>query len=43
MRDPFAIPFAELPNELIVFPLPGALLLPNGRLPPRLARLPPGR
>lgn len=33
MRDPFAIPFADLPNELIVFPLPGALLLPNGRLP----------
>ena len=33
MRDPFAIPFAELPDELIVFPLPGALLLPEGRLP----------
>jgi hypothetical protein len=33
MRDPFAIPFEELPSELIIFPLPGALLLPNGRLP----------
>jgi len=33
MRDPFAIPFQDLPKELIVFPLPGALLLPNGRLP----------
>ena len=33
MRDPFAIPFSRLPDELIVFPLPGALLLPNGRLP----------
>ena len=33
MRDPFTIPFQDLPKELIVFPLPGALLLPNGRLP----------
>ena len=33
MRDPFDIPFAGLPKELIVFPLPGALLLPQGRLP----------
>jgi len=33
MRDSFAIPFQDLPKELIVFPLPGALLLPNGRLP----------
>jgi Lon protease-like protein len=33
MRDPFDIPFADLPKELIVFPLPGALLLPQGRLP----------
>ncbi len=33
MRDPFSIPFQDLPKELIVFPLPGALLLPNGRLP----------
>jgi Lon protease-like protein len=33
MRDPFDIPFDTLPKELIVFPLPGALLLPRGRLP----------
>jgi hypothetical protein len=33
MGDPFAVAFDELPKELIVFPLPGALLLPHGRLP----------
>jgi Lon protease-like protein len=33
MREPFAIPYEDLPSALIVFPLPGALLLPNGRLP----------
>ncbi len=33
MRDPFALSYEELPRELIVFPLPGALLLPYGRLP----------
>ena len=31
--DPFAPRFEDLPRELIVFPLPGALLLPHGRLP----------
>jgi len=31
--DPFALAFEDLPKELIVFPLPGALLLPHGRLP----------
>jgi len=33
MGDPFAVAFDELPKDLIVFPLPGALLLPHGRLP----------
>ena len=33
MREPFTIAFEDLPKELIVFPLPGALLLPHGRLP----------
>jgi Lon protease-like protein len=33
MGDRFELGFEELPKELIVFPLPGALLLPHGRLP----------
>ncbi len=33
MREPFTVAFEDLPKELIVFPLPGALLLPHGRLP----------
>ena len=30
---PFDPSFAELPREIPIFPLPGALLLPRGRLP----------
>jgi len=33
MDDPFGIAFDELPAEIAVFPLPGVLLLPGGRLP----------
>ena len=33
MRNSLRLPFEELPDELSVFPLPGVLLLPNGRLP----------
>jgi Lon protease-like protein len=33
LDDRFAPAFEDLPRELIVFPLPGALLLPYGRLP----------
>lgn len=32
-RDPFGPGFAELPDELPIFPLSGALLLPGGNLP----------
>ena len=31
--DPFGHPFEGLPREIPIFPLPGALLLPHGRLP----------
>ena len=31
--DPFGIPFGELPENLAIFPLPGAMLLPHGRMP----------
>ncbi len=31
--DPFAPTFEALPDSLPIFPLPGALLLPGGRLP----------
>jgi len=33
MYDPFGLPFDQLPDEISVFPLPGVLLLPKGRLP----------
>ncbi|MFC4351891.1 LON peptidase substrate-binding domain-containing protein [Fodinicurvata halophila] len=33
MRDLFGPGFAELPDSLPIFPLPGALLLPGGNLP----------
>ena len=33
MTEPFGIPFEQLPKELPIFPLPGVLLLPRGRLP----------
>ena len=33
MEHPFKIKFDELPGELNIFPLAGALLLPRGRLP----------
>lgn len=33
MDDPFGLPFEDLPDELSIFPLPGVLLLPGGRLP----------
>ena len=32
-RGPFEPRFSELPNEIPIFPLSGALLLPGGRLP----------
>ncbi len=32
-EDPFGVPFNGLPTELPVFPLPGAMLLPYGRMP----------
>jgi hypothetical protein len=31
--DPFGVPFEGLPENLPVFPLPGAMLLPHGRMP----------
>ena len=31
--NPFAAPFEDLPESLPIFPLPGAMLLPHGRLP----------
>ena len=33
MRNSFTPTFNELPDELPVFPLPGAVILPNGQLP----------
>ena len=33
MRNSLRLSFDRLPGELSVFPLPGVLLLPNGRLP----------
>lgn len=33
MRNSFTPSFNELPDELPVFPLPGAVILPNGQLP----------
>ncbi|MDX2225231.1 MAG: LON peptidase substrate-binding domain-containing protein [Rhodospirillaceae bacterium] len=33
MRSPVETRYEDLPDELAVFPLPGALLLPTGRLP----------
>jgi uncharacterized protein len=33
MRSPVQTRFEDLPEELAVFPLPGALVLPGGRLP----------
>ena len=33
MGDLFSTPFKQLPEELNIFPLAGALLLPRGRLP----------
>lgn len=32
-NDPFRPAFEDLPEEIPIFPLPGALLLPGGRLP----------
>ncbi len=31
--DPFGLPFEGLPENLPIFPLPGAMLLPHGRMP----------
>ena len=31
--DPFGVSFENLPRDLPVFPLPGAMLLPHGRIP----------
>ena len=31
--DPFGLPFEGLPEILPIFPLPGAMLLPHGRMP----------
>jgi uncharacterized protein len=33
LGDPFGLPFENLPNSLPIFPLPGAMLLPHGRMP----------
>ena len=33
MHNVFSIHFADLPDELPLFPLTGAVLLPNGQLP----------
>jgi Lon protease-like protein len=33
MRNRFTHPFSDLPDVLPVFPLPGAVILPNGQLP----------
>ena len=32
-EDPFGVSFEDLPRDLPVFPLPGAMLLPHGRMP----------
>ncbi len=32
-KDPFSIPFENLPQKLPIFPLPGAMLLPHGKMP----------
>ena len=32
-EDPFGVSFENLPRDLPVFPLPGAMLLPHGRMP----------
>ena len=31
--EPFGLPFSSLPKNIPIFPLPGALLLPHGRMP----------
>ena len=31
--DPFGVPFEDFPQNLAIFPLPGAMLLPHGRMP----------
>jgi len=33
MGDPFGLPVEDLPQTLPIFPLPGAMLLPHGRMP----------
>mgnify|MGYP003389224298 CR=1 FL=1 len=33
MESPFDIPFDDLPTDIPIFPLPGAMLLPHGHLP----------
>ena len=32
-EDPFGVSFENLPGDLPIFPLPGAMLLPHGRMP----------
>ena len=32
-KDPFGVPFKDFPKEVPIFPLPGAMLLPHGRMP----------
>ena len=32
-KNPFVVPFEELPNSLPIFPLPGAVLMPHAELP----------
>jgi len=32
-KDPFCTPFEHLPQRLPIFPLPGAMLLPHGKMP----------
>ena len=33
VEDPFGAPYDKLPKDLAIFPLPGVLLLPHGRIP----------
>jgi Lon protease-like protein len=33
MDDPFGLPFEDLPQILLIFSLPGAILLPHDRMP----------
>ncbi len=33
LADPFGLPLEDLPHVLPIFPLPGAMLLPHGRMP----------